>query len=442
VEGAGRDGAAHGYVLLQSAYQRLMQGAYAASNEASVEATSVGQRFADKDLVALAIHTQGRALLRLGRVPEGLAMLDEAMLSVTSDELSPVATGLIYCSVLGACREVDALRRAQEWTEALSDWCARQPDMVAYSGECLVYRAEIHQRHGEWGLALEGLRQALDRFERGPGLGAAGAAFYQQGEVHRLRGAFAAAEEAYHASSRAGREPQPGLALLRLSQGDPEAAVTALRRALAEVGDPAKRAKLLPSLIEIVLELGDVERAVEASDELEGIAAQWSGSVLGAAAAHARGAIALAKGAATEALDPLRRAFREWDAMGVPYEAARVRVLLAAACRSLGDEEGADMELGAARAEFERLGAAPALARMEPLAGRDKARDHGLTPREREVLSLVATGLTNRAIGKKLFISEKTVARHVANLYGKLGLSSRAAATAYAYEHRLLDSAT
>ena len=442
VEGDEGEGAGRGYVLLQSAYQSLIQGAYAASTEASVEATSVGQRFGDKDLVALAIHVQGRALLRLGRLVEGLAALDEAMLAVTSDELSPVATGLIYCSVLGACREVDALRRAQEWTEALSDWCERQPDMVAYSGECLVSRAEIHQRRGEWGRALDELQLALDRFERGSGLGSAGPAFYQQGEVYRLRGEFAAAEQAYHAASRAGRGPQPGLALLRLSQGDPAAASAALRRALAEVRDPLKRAKLLPSLTESALELGDVDCAIEACDELERIAAQWGGGVLDAVAAHARGAIELASGVAEKALDPLRRALRAWDTMGVPYEAARVRVLLATACRLLGDEEGAEMELQAARAELERLGAAPALARLEPLPGRSKARDHGLTPREQEVLSWLATGLTNRAIGKKLFISEKTVARHVANIYGKLGLSSRAAATAYAYEHDLLDSGT
>jgi tetratricopeptide (TPR) repeat protein len=253
VEGDEAEGAGRGYVLLQSAYQRLIQGAYAASREASVEASSVGRRFGDKDVVAIAIHVQGRALLRLGRLAEGLAILDEAMVAVTSDELSPVATGLIYCSVLGACREVDALRRAQEWTDALSDWCEHQPDMVAYSGECLVSRAEIHQRRGEWDRALDDLEQALGRFRRGSRPGSAGGAFYQQGEVHRLRGAFAAAEESYHEASRAGREPQPGLALLRLAQGHPAAAAAALRRTLAEARDPHRRAKLLPPLIETVL---------------------------------------------------------------------------------------------------------------------------------------------------------------------------------------------
>jgi ATP/maltotriose-dependent transcriptional regulator MalT len=436
------EGAARGYVLLPAGHRQLMEGDYEASARTSGEAAEIGRRCRDRDLMALGIHAQGRALLRLGRLEEGLTLLDEAMVAVASDELTPVATGLIYCSVISACRDVYALRRAKEWTAALSDWCERQPDMVAYTGPCRVSRAEILQRRGEWSRAIDEARLALDRFERGSGPGSAGPALYQQGEVHRLRGEYAAAEDAYRAASRAGHEPQPGLALLRLAQGEAIAAEAALRRALAETPDALRRARLLPSYVEVLLELEDTDGAARACDELEEIARRWGGRVLATLAASARGATTLAAGSPAEALGPLRDACREWDALDAPFDAASVRVRLAAACRALGDEEGAAMELAAARATFERLGAAPDLQRLRAAGSRSEDAGHGLTRREHEVLTWLATGRTNRAIAEALSISEKTVARHVANIYGKLGLSTRAAATAYAYEHDLVRPST
>jgi DNA-binding CsgD family transcriptional regulator len=442
VEERQAEGAARGYVLLPVGHRQLTEGDYDACARTNEEVAEIGRRCGDNDLTALAIHAQGRALLRLGQVEEGLALLDEAMIAVAGDELSPVASGLIYCSVISACREVYDLRRAKEWTTALADWCERQPDMVAYTGQCRVSRAEILQRRGEWSRAIEEARLALDRFERGPGPAAGGPALYQQGEVHRLRGEHAAAEETYRAASRAGHQPQPGLALLRLAQGDAAAAAASLRRALAETQEPLRRARLLPSLVEVLLESGDVEGAAGACEELAEIAGRWGGRVLETLAAHARGATALAAGRPEEALGLLRAACQAWDAFDAPYDAARVRVLLARACRALGDEDGAAMELGAARATFERLGAAPDLQRLRGAGPRSEDADHGLTRREREILSWLATGRTNRAIAKALSISEKTVARHISNIYGKLGLSSRAAATAYAYEHDLVRSST
>lgn len=438
LELAGGDSAVRGYLLLPAARRQLAAGDYEACANTAREAVGIGQRHGERDLFALALHLRGRALLRGGRLEEGLGLLDEAMVGVANGELSPVVTGVLYCSVIGACREVHALGRAHEWTEALTDWCERQPDMVAYRGECRVYRAEMLQLHGEWSAALEEARRASQTF--GPNTAVVGLAHYQQAEIHRLRGEYAAAEEAYRAASRAGREPLPGFALLRAAQGDMDAAAATLRRALAEASDPLRRARLLPALVQIAVDRGDLEQARLALDELAGIADRCTPGALDTLFAQAQGAVELAAGDPTAALAPLRRAWRDWEALAAPYEAAHSRMLLGFACRKLGDREAAELELSAAAAAFEELGAAPALERLRAHTHAERSRDsHGLTPREREVLALVATGRTNRTIGRDLSISEKTVARHVANIFGKLGLRSRSAATAYAYEHDLLE---
>jgi len=443
VEGREAEGAARGYVLLPHGHRQLGEADYEGCARTSATAAEIGRRCRDADLTAIATHMQGRALLRLGRLDEGLALLDEAMVAVAADELTPVASGLIYCSVIAACREVWALRRAREWTSALTEWCARQPDMVAYTGPCRVSRSEILQRRGEWSEALEEARLAEDRFARGSGPGSPGTALYQQGEVRRLRGEYAAAEDAYRAASESGLQPLPGLAMLRLAQGEARAAEAMLRRALAETKEPLRRARLLPAYVEILLESGDTAAADAACEELTGIAETWGGRVLQTLAAQARGATLLAAGDAERALALLRRACGEWDAVDAPYDCARLRVLLARACAAIGDGEGAELELSAARSTFERLGAASDLARLrERETGPSPSDAHGLTPRELEVLGWIATGRTNKAIAETLSISEKTVARHVANIYAKLGLSSRAAATAYAYEHGLARSST
>lgn len=437
------DCAERGYLLLTVAHQRLQTGDFEAAARAAAEVAAVGQRYDDADLLALGLHVQGRALLRQARIEEGLALLDEAMISVSTEELLPQVVGLIYCSVIGACREIWALGRAREWTAALSAWCERQPDMVAYGGECRVYRSELLQMSGEWRDALEEARRATEMLSGRAGMGVTGIALYQQGEVHRLRGESAEAEEAYRAASRSGRAPQPGLALLRLAQGDGDAAAAAIRRALAETPNRLRRTRLLRAHVEIMLALGELEEAREAGKELAEIADAFASPVLTIVVAQARGAIALAAGDARAALVQLREACEGWQALDARYDAARVRTLLGSACRALGDEEGAALELSAARAVFQELDAKWDLARVDELIGHAVTRSlHGLTPREREVLALVATGRTNRAIAERLFISEKTVARHVANIFRKLDVSSRTAATAFAYEHDLLDPPT
>src|SRR5579859_2753631 len=385
------------------------------------------------------VDSRGRTLLSLGEIAAGVALLDEAMVAVLAGEVSPIPAGIVYCSVIDACQGLCDLRRAQEWTEALKQWCASQPELVPFRGECLVYRAEIMQLHGAWTAAVDEAQRACDWLAQPPGQPARGSAFYLQGELHRLRGEFGRAEAAYRQASQFGREPQPGLALLRLSQGQREAAAAAIRRVVAEAQDRVSRAKVLAAHVEVMLAVGDVPAAGAAADELADIAAELDAVLLQAYAAHAQGAVLLTRGDADAAVPALRRAWAAWQEVAVPYEAARVRILLALAYQVLADHDTAAMELDAARWVFRQLGAIPDLLRLEVLTHSPRAKAAGgLTTRELEVLRLVAAGKSNRAIATGLVLSEKTVDRHVSNILTKLGVASRAAATAYAYEHDLL----
>jgi ATP/maltotriose-dependent transcriptional regulator MalT len=312
--------------------------------------------------------------------------------------------------------------------------------MVTHQGLCLVHRAEIMTLAGAWQEALDEARRVGERFTQGVlNQRALGHAAYRQGEVHRLRGDFEAAEEAYRAASGFGREPQPGLALLRLAQGNRDAAAAAIRRALSETTQSLKRAALLPAQVEIGLALGDLENARAACRELEEIADRQGSDALEAISVHARGAVALAEGDARAALVALRRGWQLWRELGAPYEAARARVLAGLACHSLGDKDTGVLELEAARTVFAQLGAGPDLAAIDSLTRPVAARgEYGLTARELQVLRLVAVGKSNHAIAGELFISDHTVRRHLQNIFRKLGVSSRAAATAFAFEHNLL----
>ena len=426
-----------GYLLLAHMLRCFADGDFQGAHDAAAEAIEIGERFGDRDLVALGVMDQGHALLELGRTQDGLRLMDESMVAVTSGELSPIVAGILYCNTIAICRDVHELRRAREWTTALTVWCERQPDMVAHTGVCLVHRAEIMQAQGAWDEALQeakrvGAEGVLNRR-------ASTAALYVQADLHRLRGDFEAAEEAYRLSALRGGDAQPGLALLRLTQGKSDAALAAIRRVAGETRPSLSRATFLPAYVQIALAAGEIEEASSAADELTAIAEVQGSDALRAMSADARGDVALARVEISGALTALREALLRWLTLEAPYEAARTRVLLGRVCTELGDHDGAALELGAARAAFEELGARPDLARLDSMTGSGTSRKTlGLSPRELEVLRLLATGETNKAIAAALVLSERTVDRHVSNIYAKLGVSSRAAATARAYEQHLV----
>lgn len=440
----GLDCVEQGFALAMTALFAMGAGDAAGAAPINDQAIKLGRRFGDPDLIAMARLQRGQLLIQLGRSAEGVRLLDEGMVGVTDGEVSPVLAGILYCAVILTCHGVFDLRRAHEWTAALDHWWASQPEMVPFSGQCLVHRSEILQLHGSWADALEEARRACERLSQPPH-GTAGRAFAQWGDLHRLRGDYDRAEEAYREASRIGFAPQPGLSQLRLAQGRLDSAVAAIRRAIAEAGDVqgptvgVPRAKLLGPFVEIMLAANEGAVARPAADELSKMATKLDAPFLRAMAAQATGAVLLAEGKPREALDELHAACREWQALAAPYEVARVRVLIGRALRQLGDEEGAEMELDAARSAFESLGAVPDLAMAEELSRTRLPRPQlGLTGREIEVLALVAAGRSNRQIGSELVLSERTVARHVSNIFAKLDVSSRAAATAIALKQKII----
>lgn len=439
LDNARQDCVEQGYLLLPIALQRVFAGDAAGAYGMFCQAAEIGDRFGDRDLIALARHSRGRVLIRMGEIRDGVGLLDEAMITIDAGEVSPLVVGDVYCSVIEGCLEVFDLRRAQEWTAALTRWCEAQPDLVPYRGQCLVRRAEILQLRGAWPEAIEAARQACEQLLQPSPQPASGAAFYQYGELHRLRGEFSQADEAYRQANRYGRTPQPGLALLRLAQGQSETATAAIRLVVDEARGTETRSRLLPANVEIMLAAGDIQAARMAADELASLAGDLDALLLTAVAAQARGAVQLAEGDARAALPILRQAWTGWQEVDAPYDAARVRVLIGLASRDLGDVEAAEMEFDAARWIFQQLGARPDLTRVEALSrALTPAPAGGLSAREMQVLRLVARGKTNREIASALFISERTVERHLSNIFNKLDLTSRSAATAYAYEHQLL----
>ena len=436
LEESRRDCVEQAWLRMLTALPRLFEGD-ADVYPSLVEAEEIAERFADADASTFARLGRGYSLILQGRAAEGMALLDEVMVAVTADEVTPMLAGIAYCQVIALCQAVFDLRRAREWTEALTRWCDAQPDLVPFRGNCLVHRCEIFQLQGAWADALDSARRACDWLAGPPAWDALGSAYYQLAEIQQLRGELAEAQESYRQASLAGRDPEPGMSLLRLAQGRIDLALPAIRRALEEAQDPIARSRLLPGYVEVMLEAEEVGSARAAADELTGIAAQLDAPYLHALAAHASGAVLLAEGDPRGALTNLRTAHRSWRDLEAPHQAARVRLLIGVACLELGDGASAELEFEAARGVLDELGAGTDLERLALLAG--SSRPEGpLSRREGEVLTLVAAGKTNRAIAAELFISEKTVARHVSNIFTKLGLSSRAEATAYAYKHGLV----
>ncbi|BBY80701.1 hypothetical protein MPUL_18590 [Mycolicibacterium pulveris] len=435
---ANLDCAARGYLLVPPALGAWASGDSAKAAELCGEAGRVAARFGDRDLAAIALLGQGQAAVTAGETARGAALLDEAMVSVTAGEVSPIPAGIVYCAVIETCMGAYDLRRATEWTMALSAWCESQPDLVPYRGQCLVHRSQILQIHGEWSQAGKAARQACEHLAHPTPHPSLGMAAYQRAELHRLHGEFDAADAAYRQAHQHGREPLPGLAQLRLAEGHIDAAVAAVRRALDTNPDRFARPATLAAHVDIMISVGDVAAARTSADELSGLATTVDAPYLHAVAAHADGSTLLAEGDATAALKTLRRAAAGWRELSMPYEAARTRVQTGLACQALGDSDSAAMEFDSARDAFGQLGAQPDMDRLADLVAPKRRSAGGLTERECEVLRLVAAGKTNREIGASLTLSEHTIARHLQNIFAKLGLSSRAAATAYAYEQHLV----
>ena len=429
-----------GYVEHVAAFCRIMEVGDVAGALAGFErATKIADRFGDRQLRALAHMGTGRCLIYSGELRDGLALLDEVMVSVEMGELAPVAIGDAYCTVIDACYELFDLRRCATWTLSFTSWCEANPEVVLYRGQCLLHRAELLLLRGDWTSALDAAREACARLADPVNLLTIGGAHRLEGDVRRLRGDHEGAETCYELADLAGCPPQPGRALLRAAQGDVEASAGMMGRALREVEDPLSRARLLGPGVEVAIAAGDLDAARTRCEELGAIAHELSSVLLGAYAAHAEGAVAVAVGDTDRALRLLRRVLAAWRDVDVPYEAAQARLLLAEVCEATGDLDGAATERRTADRALRALETGEPLPVGPPPASTgDAAATAGLTAREVEVLLLVARGLSNRDVGSDLFIAEKTVASHLNHIFTKLGLSSRSAATAYAYEHGLL----
>jgi DNA-binding CsgD family transcriptional regulator len=433
------DAVERGYVALGDADWRLFHGELEDALTSARTATASGRRCHDGDLEALGLAAEGRVLVATGDVPAGLAKLDEAMVAVIGDELGAFATGRVYCLLLYTCQELADVRRAAEWTELAMGWCAERGHDSWYPGLCRLHQCEVRSLRGDWSTAeREALKAADELALYGDYLVADGQ--YLVGEIRRRKGQYAAAADAFRRAHEHGRDPQPGLALLRLAEGHADDAAVALRVALggAAAKTPLRRGRLLAAQVQVELRLEQVDAAAAAAAELTRLADANRSPLLRAMAGFATGSVLLGRGEPADALPLLQDSCAISRELSCPYEMGETRVLVGLATRQLGDEGTAALELEAAKELFTRLGAAPAVVRVEELLGATAQSAGGLTSRELEVLRLIAQGRSNREIAAQLVISEHTVARHVSNILRKLGVASRSAATTFAHEHDLM----
>jgi ATP/maltotriose-dependent transcriptional regulator MalT len=427
------EGPEHGYLAVGWGYMALLRGDVGEAEQLAEQAVSIGRHAGDGDLTALALDVLGRSMIADGRVDRGESLLDEAMTSVVSGELGSFATGTVYCNVLGACLDIADLRRAVEWSRASASWCESLLPEAPFNGFCRLYRVQMSMMRGAWAEAEAEANEAAALLTFSPFH--LGAAMLLVGELRRRHGDLLRADEAFARARELGFEPQPGLAFLRLMQGKPDVAFSGLRVALTDDSPSLlSRTLLLGAMVQIALAAGELEAARAACDELDAAADVQDVPAIRAAAGTARGAMRLSEGDVDGALRTLRRACAAWRELELPYEAAHAQVLYGLAVRAAGDEEGAVAELTSARASFSHLGAVADTAMIDGYLG-GKGLPGGLTERQAEVLRLVAAGKRNREIAESLVISEHTVARHLQDIYAKLGVSSRASATAFAIEH-------
>ncbi len=426
----------HGYILFFRMLRHVLDGDPVTGLDEATSLTSYGRRFGDGDLLAAGLMAQGRCLLYLGRVPEGVRLLDEAMVGVSTGEVSPIFAGHTYCSLVEACQEISDFGRVAQWTTALTTWCGAQVGLVPFTGQCAVHRAQVMRVRGAFEQAIAELDDAVARYVSAGTPAAAGLARAEKGDLLRIRGEYASSEEAFRQAVGFGHDPQPAQALLSLARGRTDAACAAVHRALGEPLDPIHRSQLLSGAIDVLLAGNDLAAARPLVAELDAVGDAFDSSSLRAMAGYAVGALALAEGRPEDALEPLRAALHRWRELGCPYETARTQVLVGRALRGLGDEQSAVTELAAAAEALAALGATPDAHEADRLLAPGNLPG-GLTAREAEVLRLVASGMSNPEIAAALFLSDKTVARHLSNIFTKLDVPSRTAAAAYAFDQGL-----
>jgi DNA-binding CsgD family transcriptional regulator/tetratricopeptide (TPR) repeat protein len=437
VEEIGEDCVERGWVSILMMYRALGEGDFAEAARLAGEAHDVGRRFHDADLTAMSTCARGRLSIMTGHFAEGLAQLDDSMVRVIAGEVTPFIAGHVYCTAIEGAQEISDFGRVAEWTAALERWCEAQPGLLAFTGQCAVHRGQLMRVRGAWDDALGEFTRAAERYVALGTPTAIGLTHLESGDLLRLRGALEESDAAYQRAADLGLDPQPGLALLWLAAGKQAAALAAIDRLLAAPAGPVQRCRLLPAAIEVLLASDDVARARPLAEELSSLAASIGATALSAAAAQALGAVELAAGDASGALPYLRKAHQLWAQASAPYDVAVARLLIGRCLLALGDESSAERELTAARSAFRQVGAMP-MADLASSLLAPASLPGGLTAREVEVLRLVASGRSNPQIAAELVLSEKTVARHLSNIFGKLDVTSRTAAAAYAFEHGLV----
>ena len=403
------------------------------AGQLATTALDLARRLRSTDLEAEALQTQGRILIDQGKIDDGMAHLDEAMLFAVEGRLGPFATGKVYCSLIAACEELGDFDRAAEWTDATLRWAQQHPFAI-FPGICRLHRAIVLKRRGVLGAAEEEAARACEELRESHVANSA-VAWAEVGDIRRRLGQLDQAEGAFARSQEVSGAPCGGLALLRLAQGRIEEAMTIITSCVAQQSNPLGRAGLLAMLVQIAVGAGDLDAAHRALSELETTVATFGTASLRATEQSTRGRLMLADGDPA-AIVVLQQAVESWHGLGVPYEEATARTLLGQALRTAGDETAATASFDAAARLFDQIGAR--LDAREVLGDSKPALPAGLTEREAEVLRLVAGGLTNNEIATELFLSPKTVSRHLSNIFTKIGVSSRASATAFAVEHHLL----
>jgi ATP/maltotriose-dependent transcriptional regulator MalT len=426
----------HGALLLRQAESAHGSGEYDRAAALASQAIALGRTLRSPDLEAEALQTKGRILIEQGDIAEGMGHLDESMLFAVEGRLRPYSTGKVYCSLISACEELGDLDRAAEWTEATMQWAERHPFAI-FPGICRVHRAVVLKRRGS---LAEAEREALQAGEElsGSHVANSAAAYVEVGDIRRRLGDLEQAEDAFTRAEALCGRPSGDLALLRLAQGRTDAAMSIIAACLREtVSNGLARSRLLPIYVHVAVAAGDIEAAAAALSELDDLVAVFDTPILRATALSSRGRVELARRDVGRARATLQQALESWQALDVPYEVATARTLVGQALRDSGDEAGATASFAAAVELFDQIGA-----RLDARLVLDDSRPAlpaGLTEREVEVLRLVAGGLTNNEIAAELFLSAKTVSRHLSNIFTKIGVTSRASATAFAFEHELVE---